>query len=97
MYSYSLSQRGAERLTRNTRSFWDETGTSDRSGRGGWYMTLEEVAKVMGVTRERIRQIEAKAIRKLQHPKRSILLEPFSRDNFDLKRASKRYFGEYKI
>ena len=34
-------------------------------------MTLEEVGKVFNVTRERIRQIEAKAIRKLRHPSRS--------------------------
>jgi RNA polymerase primary sigma factor len=33
--------------------------------------TLEEVGKVFSVTRERIRQIEAKALRKLRHPSRS--------------------------
>ena len=40
--------------------------------------TLEEIGKVFGVTRERIRQIEAKAIRKLRHPSRLKLLKNFS-------------------
>ena len=39
--------------------------------------TLEEIGKVFGVTRERIRQIEAKAIRKLRHPSRLKLLKNF--------------------
>ena len=39
--------------------------------------TLEEVGKQFDVTRERIRQIEAKALRKLRHPSRSDLLKSF--------------------
>ncbi|MCY7355352.1 MAG: sigma-70 family RNA polymerase sigma factor, partial [Lysobacter sp.] len=39
--------------------------------------TLEEVGKQFDVTRERIRQIEAKALRKLQHPSRSEQLRSF--------------------
>lgn len=39
--------------------------------------TLEEIGKVFGVTRERIRQIEAKAIRKLRHPSRLKQLKNF--------------------
>ncbi len=39
--------------------------------------TLEEVGKVFNVTRERIRQIEAKALRKLRHPSRSKKLKDF--------------------
>ena len=40
-------------------------------------MTLEEVGKVFGVTRERIRQIEANAIRKLKHPSRRKKLQDY--------------------
>ena len=40
--------------------------------------TLEEVGNMMGVTRERIRQIEAKAVKKLQHKKRRDVLKDFA-------------------
>jgi RNA polymerase primary sigma factor len=43
----------------------------------GHTRTLEEVGRVFGVTRERIRQIEAKALRKLRHPSRSKRLKDF--------------------
>jgi RNA polymerase primary sigma factor len=43
----------------------------------GYSRTLEEVGKQYNVTRERIRQIEAKALRKLKHPSRSRKLRSF--------------------
>ena len=49
----------------------------------GYTYTLEEVGRIFKVTRERVRQIEAKAVRKLQHPGQ----EP----------ATRRLPGEYRL
>ena len=47
----------------------------------GYTYTLEEVGRIFKVTRERVRQVEAKALRKLQHPVRSRKLSPFMDTN----------------
>lgn len=44
---------------------------------GGRARTLAEVANMMGVSRERVRQIEAKALRKLRHPLRSKIIREY--------------------
>ena len=62
---YTLSEREARVLQLRF-------GLEDGRGR-----TLEEVGRDFGVTRERIRQIEAKALRKLRHPSRSKKLKDF--------------------
>lgn len=40
-------------------------------------MTLEEIAKIMGISKERIRQIEKQALKKLKHPKVSRKLRQY--------------------
>jgi RNA polymerase primary sigma factor len=62
----------------HTLSFREREIIKLRYGIGtGYTYTLEEVGRIFKVTRERVRQIEAKAIRKLQHPIRSRKLEGF--------------------
>ena len=50
----------------------------------GYSYTLEEVGKIFSVTRERVRQIESKAVRKLQHPVRARKLTGFLDGKIDL-------------
>ncbi len=62
----------------HTLSFREREIIKLRYGIGdGYTYTLEEVGRIFKVTRERVRQIEAKAVRKLQHPVRSRMLEGF--------------------
>ncbi len=65
-------------VTLQSLSFREREIIKLRFGLGvGYTYTLEEVGKIFKVTRERVRQIEAKSLRKLQHPVRSRMLEGF--------------------
>ncbi len=56
----------------------------------GYTYTLEEVGRIFKVTRERVRQVEAKALRKLQHPVRSRKLQGFIDSSMELELADSR-------
>jgi RNA polymerase primary sigma factor len=62
----------------------------------GYTYTLEEVGRIFKVTRERVRQVEAKAIRKLQHPVRARKLEGFV-DGPQIRVASEILNPEHEI
>ena len=68
--------RGIQELDQDRYQVQDELRRlpRERDRRG---QKLEEVGRIFKVTRERVRQIEAKAVRKLQHPVRSRMLEGF--------------------
>ena len=62
----------------------------------GYSRTLEEVGRQFNVTRERIRQIEAKALRKMRHPTRIRQLEGFL-EAADLQTVPKRRAGPCRL
>lgn len=67
----------AERLNKVSDSYWNFIKRQRKGQDRTYFMTLKEVAEKLGVTTERVRQIELRAILKLRHPKRSELLKPF--------------------
>ena len=70
--------RGAERDSRHPDRAGGRCAPRMRFGMyDGRTHTLEEVGQIFGVTRERIRQIENKAIRKLRHPSRAKKIKDF--------------------
>ncbi len=75
--SYEMLKDKIEQVL-DTLTFREREIIKLRYGLGdGYTYTLEEVGRKFKVTRERVRQIEAKALRKLQHPVRSRKLEGF--------------------
>lgn len=70
-----LLRRDLERVVAYVLSTLTEREEAVLRLRIGHDCTLEEVAKTFGVTRERIRQIEAKALRRLRHPSRTLVLQ----------------------
>jgi len=67
----------AERLNKVSDSYWNFVKRQRKRNDRTYFMTLKQVAEKLGVTTERVRQIELRAILKLRHPKRSELLKPF--------------------
>jgi len=79
----SASRRDEVRRVMKTLTPREEEVLSKRFGLAdGTEHTLEEVGRLHSVTRERIRQIESKALRKLRHPSRASKLKPFLDTNF---------------
>jgi len=74
----SASRRDEVRRVMKTLTPREEEVLAKRFGLSdGTEHTLEEVGRIHNVTRERIRQIESKALRKLRHPSRAAKLKPF--------------------
>ncbi len=83
-YEYANRSMQTERINEVLKQLTDREARVIRLRYGledGRTHTLEEVGKEFNVTRERIRQIEAKALKKLRHPARAKLLKDFRNDD----------------
>ena len=90
MASNVILQEQIERLLK-TLTFREREIIRLRYGLGdGYTYTLEEVGRIFKVTRERVRQIEAKAVRKLQNPVRSQCLEGFLHGTISLEELDRK-------
>jgi len=67
--------------TLKTLTFREQMVLNQRFGINEEEKTLDEVGKAIGFTRERVRQIEAKALRKMRHPSRSDDLKTYLKEN----------------
>jgi RNA polymerase primary sigma factor len=98
MTAYSLLREKIDHVLTTLNEREREVLTLRFGLRDGYSRTLEEVGKMFRVTRERIRQIEAKALRKMRHPTRIRQLNGFFEGDFNLEGPSfEEFVGEQHL
>jgi RNA polymerase primary sigma factor len=98
MTAYSLLREKIDHVLTTLNEREREVLTLRFGLRDGYSRTLEEVGKMFRVTRERIRQIEAKALRKMRHPTRIRQLNGFFEGDFKLEGPSfEEFVGEQHL